>query len=256
MSSGGPIAGRCGYSRRHCGASRPSRRPGAESSAAALRRRRGGTGRRSPPRTPKCPKTSFRNSFCSLPTRRRCRRAKSGDCATESRYNSSRPHLPARKKNISAEDPNAGNRSTGPGADGRSAERDSAGVETVRPLPTLRQFKGSGDGADEGQSDVKYEPLTPREIESVRILQRDLPLQPRPFEAMAKNSGVAADELLGAAKSFLKRGTLRRFCAAAARKPGFSASAMGVWIVPEDRVEEIGTKLSQHRAVSHCYLRH
>ncbi len=133
---------------------------------------------------------------------------------------------------------------------------EEAECEIVRLLPTLRQFKSSGDGVDEMQGDAKYEPLTPREIECVRILQHDLPLQPRPFEAMAKNSGVAADELLAAAKSMLKRGMLRRFCAAVqSRKPGFSASAMGVWVVPEERVEEMGTKMSQHKAVSHCYLR-
>jgi DNA-binding Lrp family transcriptional regulator len=132
---------------------------------------------------------------------------------------------------------------------------EEAECATVRPLPTLKQFKGTGDGGDESQGDAKYEPLTPREIDCVRLLQRDLPLQPRPFEALAKNTGVAADELLGAAKSFVKRGTLRRFCAAPARKAGFSASAMGVWIVPDAAVDEMGARMSQHRAVSHCYLR-
>ena len=127
---------------------------------------------------------------------------------------------------------------------------EEAECETVRPLPTLKQFKG-----DESAADAKYEPLTPREVDCVRLLQHDLPLQPRPFEALAKNAGVAADELLAAAKSFLKRGTLRRFSAAPARKTGFSASAMGVWIVPEAAVEETAAKMSQRREVSHCYLR-
>ena len=127
---------------------------------------------------------------------------------------------------------------------------EEAECEIVRSLPTLKQFKG-----DEVPGEAKHEPLTPREIDCVRLLQRDLPLQPRPFEALSKNSGLAADELLAAARSFVKRGTLRRFCAAPARKPGFSASAMGVWIVAEERVEEIAAKMSQHREVSHCYLR-
>jgi len=131
---------------------------------------------------------------------------------------------------------------------------EEAECETVRALPTLKQFKGTGDG-DDSQGDAKFEPLTPREIECVRLLQHDLPLQPRPFEALAKNTGVAADELLGAARSFVKRGTLRRFCAAPARKAGFSASAMGVWVVPDGEVEAMGTRMSQHREVSHCYLR-
>lgn len=132
---------------------------------------------------------------------------------------------------------------------------DEAGCDTVRALPTLRQFKGSSD-ADEAQNDVQFAPLTLIEIESVRLLQQDLPLQPRPFEAMAKSNGVAADELLAAAKSLLKRGYIRRYSAVVQqRKSGFGASAMGVWVVPAAAVDDVGTKMSQNKAVSHCYLR-
>jgi DNA-binding Lrp family transcriptional regulator len=53
-----------------------------------------------------------------------------------------------------------------------------------------------------------------------------------------------------------KRNQIRRFSAVIQpRKPGFVASAMGVWIVPSERTDEYGQKLSQHKAVSHCYLR-
>ncbi len=134
-----------------------------------------------------------------------------------------------------------------------------AECETVRPLPTLKLFKSSASEehhAEEGGSDEKYVPLTPLEIECVRLLQRDLPLQPRPFDVLAKNSGVAADELLSAARSLQKRGQVRRFGAIVqSRKPGFSASAMGVWVVPPAQVDELGARMSQNRAVSHCYLR-
>lgn len=126
--------------------------------------------------------------------------------------------------------------------------------EVVRALPTLKQYKHSGEGDDAGED--KYVPLTPMETECVRMLQRELPLQPRPFDALAKNSAVGADDLLSTAKTLLKRGQMRRFGAAIqARKPGFSTSAMGVWVVPESEVDEVGAKMSQNRAVSHCYLR-
>jgi siroheme decarboxylase len=132
---------------------------------------------------------------------------------------------------------------------------DEAGCDTVRALPTLKQFKGSND-ADESHGDADFAPLTPAEIESVRLLQRDLPLQPRPFEAMARTNGVAADELLSSAKSLLKRGYIRRYSAVVpARKTGFGASAMGVWVVPASNVDAVGAKMSQNKAVSHCYLR-
>jgi DNA-binding Lrp family transcriptional regulator len=130
---------------------------------------------------------------------------------------------------------------------------DEAECETVRPLPTLKQFKSD---SDDGAGDAKYVPLTPSEIDCIRLLQRDLPLQPRPFEAVVKGGSIAADDLLATARSLVKRGAIRRFSAVvSSRKPGFSASAMGVWIVPEERVDELGAKMSQNRAVSHCYVR-
>jgi siroheme decarboxylase len=137
---------------------------------------------------------------------------------------------------------------------GRAAE-----CETVRPLPTLRLYKtSSGDGETHTDASAQsdYTPLTPSEIECVRMLQQDLPLQPRPFEAIARSTALAAEDLLATARVLQKRGQLRRISAAVTpRKAGFVATAMGVWVVPHDAVDEYGAKLSQHRAVSHCYLR-
>ena len=137
-----------------------------------------------------------------------------------------------------------------------------ADCDIVRPLPTLKLFKTSGGdggdthGDDTHHADEKYVPLTPAEVESVRLLQRDLPLQPRPFDSLAKNTGVAADDLISTGRTMQRRGQIRRFGAVVhSRKPGFSASAMGVWAVPEAQVDEMGARLSQNKAVSHCYLR-
>ncbi|HYI12732.1 MAG TPA: Lrp/AsnC family transcriptional regulator [Thermoanaerobaculia bacterium] len=133
-----------------------------------------------------------------------------------------------------------------------------AGCETVRALPTLKLYKNNGEGDSSGEHEIHadYTPLTPLEIECVRLLQRDLPLQPRPFDALARTSNVAADEILAAAKTLLKRGQIRRFSAVVpARKQGFAASAMGVWVVPQEHADDYAAKMVQHRAVSHCYLR-
>jgi DNA-binding Lrp family transcriptional regulator len=139
---------------------------------------------------------------------------------------------------------------------------EEAECETVRPLPTLKLFKSSAVDAseahatDESHGDEKYVPLTPMEVECVRLLQRDLPLQPRPFDVLAKNTAVGVDELLSTARTLQRRGQIRRFGAVVqSRKPGFSASAMAVWMVEEGKVDELATKMSQNRAVSHCYLR-
>ena len=137
---------------------------------------------------------------------------------------------------------------------------EEAECDVVRALPTLKMFKSAAADADghpgEGETPGEFAPLTANEIETVRLLQRDMPLQPRPFDALSRTSGVPADELLNAARAMHKRGQLRRFTASVQpRKTGFLASAMGVWVVPDDRVDEYGAKLSQNRAVSHCYLR-
>jgi siroheme decarboxylase len=136
---------------------------------------------------------------------------------------------------------------------------EQARCEAVRALPTIKQFKGAADGSEHHGSEepqADSTPLTAPEIEAVRLLQRDLPLQPRPFDALARGTSVPPDELLASARLLVVRGQIRRFGAIIPpRKAGFVATAMGVWQVPDDRTEEYGTRLSQHRAVSHCYLR-
>ena len=133
-----------------------------------------------------------------------------------------------------------------------------AECDTVRPLPTLKLYKTSGSDGEAHATDAHpdYTPLTPVEIEVVRLLQRDLPLQPRPFDVLARTSGIAADELVSTAKALHKRGQIRRFSAIVSqKKAGFTASAMGVWVVPEQNCDDLGAKLAQHKAVSHCYRR-
>lgn len=134
-----------------------------------------------------------------------------------------------------------------------------ADVETVRPLPTLKLYKNNAhtDG-DHGEHEPHgdYTPLTPAEVECVLVLQHELPLQPRPFDVLARGANINAEELLATARNLMKRGQIRRFAATVApRKQGFAATAMGVWVVPQDQADDYASKLVQHRAVSHCYLR-
>jgi DNA-binding Lrp family transcriptional regulator len=39
------------------------------------------------------------------------------------------------------------------------------------------------------------------------------------------------------------------------RRAGFSANGMGVWKVPDERVMELGMRMSAFRGISHCYQR-
>src|SRR5712691_651499 len=80
---------------------------------------------------------------------------------------------------------------------------EEAQCEVTRALPTLKLYKSSGsDGAEVHGSDSEppsdAPSLTPAEIEAIRMLQRDLPLQPRPFDALARGGGISIEELLNA----------------------------------------------------------
>lgn len=134
-----------------------------------------------------------------------------------------------------------------------------AGCEEVRPLPTLRLYKSSGSETESGPEEGtqhEVQSLTPVELECVRLLQNDLPTQPRPFDVLARGAGIGSDELLSAARALHTRGQMRRFAAAIAhRKGGFHASAMGLWVVAQEEVDAAAATIARHRAVSHCYLR-
>jgi len=77
-----------------------------------------------------------------------------------------------------------------------------------------------------------------------------------PKSAQAAEIGCTEDELLATLGSFLERKLMRRFAAVMNhRSAGFKANAMGVWVVPEDRLAEIGPQMAGFAAVSHCYRR-
>ena len=136
-----------------------------------------------------------------------------------------------------------------------------AECEAVRLLPALRSFKADGPDAAHDDAGAEEEgtetgALTATEIEIIRILQKDLPLHPRPFEVLARGTRVSGEELVSAARTFADRKQMRRFAALVdARRSSFSASVMGVWRVPPEKVDAVGAKMAAHKSVSQCYLR-
>jgi len=145
--------------------------------------------------------------------------------------------------------------------------RRQTGVSQMRLLPALRLFKigveldVEGAGADKLQpaySEAQRReptPLTPREIEFVRVMQRDLPLVPEPFAA----TGFPMRELQQTALAMRASGRMRRLSAVLRhRQAGFGANVMGVWDArhcSEEEIQRLGERMAAFRAVSHCYLR-
>ncbi len=148
-----------------------------------------------------------------------------------------------------------------------------SGAETTRLLPTLKLFKigvrfdVEGTSNPESRSKPKYTeasrreagPITPLEIEFVRLMQRDIALVPEPFVAVADELGISFEEAAAMHEDFLATGRMRRFAAVLHhRKAGFGANAMGIWAGPQDDPEALkktGETMASFSAVSHAYQR-
>jgi DNA-binding Lrp family transcriptional regulator len=149
-----------------------------------------------------------------------------------------------------------------------------SGASITRMLPTLRLYKigvkldMTGQTAADAKADVleherpERKPdmpvpdLSDLEVATIRVVQEDLPLVERPFAVQAEEIGTTEEGVLGMLASFKDRKFMRRFAAVMNhRSAGFKANVMGVWAVPDDRLDDLGPKMAGFALVSHCYRR-
>jgi DNA-binding Lrp family transcriptional regulator len=143
------------------------------------------------------------------------------------------------------------------------------GACSVRQLPTLRLFKIRMDLEMEKGTDAlaaaaeaiehrepEAIPLSELDVATIRATQGPMEVTPEPYAAAARELGVSQEELLDRLESMRERRALRRVAAILFhRRAGFSANGMGVWNVPEERILELGPRMSSFRGISHCYQR-
>lgn len=149
--------------------------------------------------------------------------------------------------------------------------RESGATQT-RLMPTLRLYKigvrlnlGGDDIASRSNRPMFTEEdreaaaglaVTDEDKRMIAVLQQDLPIIERPYDAWAQQAGVSLDSLLQAAKRYESERRMRRFSAVLHhREAGFKSNGMGVWIVPPEKQEQFGQTAATFSAVSHCYLR-
>jgi siroheme decarboxylase len=151
--------------------------------------------------------------------------------------------------------------------------RDSGALVT-RVLPTLKLYKigvkldMTGKTAADARAEVLAHErperraempapdLSDLEVATIRVVQEDLPLVERPFAAQGEIVGCTEGEVLDALASFKERKLMRRFAAVMNhRSAGYKANSMGVWAVPEERLDEVGPQMAGFARVSHCYRR-
>lgn len=90
----------------------------------------------------------------------------------------------------------------------------------------------------------------------IRALEDGLPFTDEPFKRIAEVAGLTEAELIAQLEAWKADGTIRRFGAILRhQQAGFPANAMGVWDVPDARVEQFGRAAVRFREISHCYQR-
>ncbi|HEX7127178.1 MAG TPA: Lrp/AsnC family transcriptional regulator [Thermodesulfobacteriota bacterium] len=130
-----------------------------------------------------------------------------------------------------------------------------AQAEATRLLPALALYK-VGVKLDQPDRGEPGEPPAPEAIGLIRELQKDLPLVPSPYAEVGGRLGIGEDQVLASARQMVEAGRLRRVAAVVQGRPGgLRASAMGVFAVPEERIDEVADAVSNSAAVSHCYRR-
>ncbi len=138
-------------------------------------------------------------------------------------------------------------------------------------LPTAKRFKigvhfkigpESGDEynpAPASHPEYKHTaPLSIAEKEAVRLLQKDLPIEKKPFRAIIeKNAGkINETMLLDIGNSLKERGALRRYSAVLRHHAaGYSANAMTAWKIDRLTDDDIMAAFGKNPHISHLYIR-
>ena len=84
--------------------------------------------------------------------------------------------------------------------------------------------------------------------------QRDLPLEPRPFAAIARDLDLTESEVIRRLATLQEAGAVSRV-GAVVRPNTAGRSTLAAMAVPQDRLDEVGALVAASPEVNHCYER-
>lgn len=95
-----------------------------------------------------------------------------------------------------------------------------------------------------------------RHMDLLREIQAGLPLVPQPYAELGDRTGLSEGEVIALLGEWLRLGTVKRIGVVVRhRSLGYDANAMVVWDVPDDRVSDVGRRMSAFDFVTLCYRR-
>jgi DNA-binding Lrp family transcriptional regulator len=90
----------------------------------------------------------------------------------------------------------------------------------------------------------------------VQAIQHGLPIAPRPYAEVAEELGISEAEVLARLARLIDDGTIKRFGVVVRHQElGYRANAMVVWVLPEERVAELGRRIGSFPFVTLSYRR-
>ncbi len=95
-----------------------------------------------------------------------------------------------------------------------------------------------------------------RDRQLIVATQGGLPLVPRPYDVLAGQLGIGADEVKARLRAMLASGVIRRIGAVPNHYAlGYTANGMSVWDVADERIDQLGEMVGKLAFVTHCYRR-
>ncbi|MBA1438233.1 MAG: Lrp/AsnC family transcriptional regulator [Epsilonproteobacteria bacterium] len=138
-------------------------------------------------------------------------------------------------------------------------------IEHYIILPTLKLFKIAVKLDTTGKAKKKEKvnlakhkqiELTQLHRDVIKLLQYDIEFTKEPFKPAIEQLGIDYDTLFAVLNELKEAGYMRRFATILNhRRAGFSANAMVVWEIEDDKAQQAGATAAEFSAVSHCYLR-
>lgn len=103
---------------------------------------------------------------------------------------------------------------------------------------------------------MTFENLSFLEKRVLKALIEGIPIVEYPYEEIAKKLGVTQEGVIDVIKALLEKKVIRRLGATLRHNlAGYEGNALVAWIVPEERINEVGKYFSEKPFVSHCYVR-
>lgn len=95
-----------------------------------------------------------------------------------------------------------------------------------------------------------------RDVALLAEIEEGLPLCWRPFLEVGQKLQMSEDEVLARLARMQNDGIIRRFGLVMQHRPlGYRANAMVVWDIPDDLVDAVAAKITDHDFVTLCYCR-